>query len=235
MALALIVAAGSGTRLGAGVPKALVELAGRPLLAWSLEVLVTMPEVSEVVVSLPPGVAAPDGAVGVPGGATRSESVRAALVAAAPGPADEVVLVHDAARPLVTQDIVRDVLRAVEEGADGAVAAAPVSDTIKRAGPEGRVVTGTLDRGELWAVQTPQGFRRGMLEQALGDASAAELAAATDDASLIEARGATVVVVPASAENLKVTTARDLLVAEALMRERARSEPGPAEAATRRC
>jgi 2-C-methyl-D-erythritol 4-phosphate cytidylyltransferase len=175
-----------------------------------------VPAIEQIVVALPPGVAAPAGTVGVHGGERRSHSVRAALGAARPDA--DVVLVHDAARPLVTPAIVEDCLGALAAGdCDAAIAAAPVADTIKEA--DGTRVRRTLDRSTLWAVQTPQAFRREVLERALAQGDAA-LAAATDDASLVEALGATVRLVPAPAANLKVTTPVDLRVAELLLGER---------------
>lgn len=210
MAVALLVAAGSGERLGAGVPKAFVALAGRPMLEWSVEAL-RAAGIEEIVVALPPGAAAPHGCVGVAGGTTRSESVRNALAAAL---ADEHVVVHDAARPLVTAAHFLGTLAALEH-ADAAIAAAPLTDTVKEAGAD-RLVTATLDRSRLWAVQTPQAFRREALERAL-DVSGAVLAAATDDAWLVERSGGTVLVVESSPENLKVTTPHDLRVAELLL------------------
>jgi 2-C-methyl-D-erythritol 4-phosphate cytidylyltransferase len=156
VAVALLVAAGRGTRLGSSGPKALVAVAGRPMLEWSLDALRAVEEIEAIVVALPEGLATPAGTVGVPGGAERSHSVLAALRASEGDP----VVVHDAARPLVTPEIVRATLAALHEhGCDAAIAAAPVHDTVKRA-VEG-VVHGTLDRSELWAVQTPQVFRRG--------------------------------------------------------------------------
>ena len=127
-----------------------------------------------------------------------------------------MVLVHDAARPLVTPELVAACLDALGD-ADAAIAAAPVTDTIKECA-DGRVVR-TLDRSRLWAVQTPQVFRRAALQRAL-DQDDAAIGAATDDASLVEAMGGTVHVVPAPRENLKVTTELDLRVAEMLLRER---------------
>jgi 2-C-methyl-D-erythritol 4-phosphate cytidylyltransferase len=216
VAVALIVAAGSGERLGAGRPKALVELAGRPLVQWSVEVLRGVAAIERVVVALPEGVLAPAGTTGVPGGAVRSESVRLALAATGGG---DPVLVHDAARPLLTAELVEAVLAAAgREGVDGAIAAAPVTDTIKRADGEG-VVSETLDRSSLWAVQTPQVFRRAALERAL-DVPEEMLACATDDAWLVERMGGRVVVVPAPPENLKVTTPLDLALAETLLASR---------------
>ena len=214
MAVALVVAAGRGERLGKPVPKAFANLAGRPMVEWSVAALQRVAAVTEIVVALPPGIAAPDGTIGVLGGSERSHSVRAAL-AAASGDAD-VVVVHDAARPLVTPELVRACLDALGD-ADAAIAAAPVTDTIKECA-DGRVVR-TLDRSRLWAVQTPQVFRRIALQRAL-DQDHEAIGAATDDASLVEAMGGTVHVVPAPRENLKVTTELDLRVAEMLLAER---------------
>jgi 2-C-methyl-D-erythritol 4-phosphate cytidylyltransferase len=214
---ALLVAAGSGERLGAaghGRPKAFVTLAGRPMLEWSLAAL-RAAGLERVVVALPPGEEAPPGCDGVEGGATRSASVRNALAAAGPG-ADAVV-VHDAARPLVTPEHFTRTLAALDR-ADCAIAAAPMTDTVKEAGPDGRV-TATLDRSRLWAVQTPQAFRREALERALA-AGDELLAQATDDAWLVERTGGTVLVVESTPANLKVTTPHDLQVAELLLRER---------------
>jgi 2-C-methyl-D-erythritol 4-phosphate cytidylyltransferase len=216
VALALILAAGRGERLGAGRPKALAELAGRPLVQWSVEALRGVPAIERIVVALPAGGEAPAGTIGVPGGAVRSESVRLALAAAGDGGPLELVLVHDAARPLLTRELVERVLAAaLAEGVDGAIAAAPVTDTVKRVG-EGRAVLETLARANLWAVQTPQVFRRGALERAL-EVSQEVLAQATDDAWLVERAGGRVVVVEAPRENLKVTTPLDLALAELLV------------------
>ncbi len=166
-------------------------------------------------VALPDGVEAPEGTIGVPGGAQRSHSVRNALRASSGDP----VVVHDAARPLTTPELVERCIAALD-GADAAIAAAPVTDTTKEAGADG-VVERTLDRSRLWAVQTPQVFRRAALEAALAQPDDV-LAAATDDASLVEAAGGVVRVVEAPRENLKVTTPLDLRVAELLLRERSR-------------
>jgi 2-C-methyl-D-erythritol 4-phosphate cytidylyltransferase len=209
MAVALIVAAGSGERLGADRPKAFVMLGGKPMIQWSLDA-VRAAGIEEVVVALPQGEEAPPGVRGVPGGAVRSASVRNALAASAGDP----VVVHDAARPLAPPELFRAVVDELAAGADGVVTAAPVSDTVKRA--RGGEVVETLDRSELWAVQTPQAFRRAALERAL-DVDDATLAAATDDAWLVERAGGTVRVVAAPPENLKVTTPADLRLAEALL------------------
>lgn len=225
MAVALLVAAGSGERLGASRPKAFVTLAGRLMLEWSLDAL-RAAGIDEVVVAAPPPVNGgrqaaggvirlPDGVRSVHGGATRSASVRAALAAAPPGETE--VVVHDAARPLVEPELFVRTLAALAD-ADCAIAAARVIDTIKQAGRDGRV-TATLDRSTLWAVQTPQAFRRDVLERALAVPDEV-LAAATDDAWLVEQAGGTVRVVESSPANLKVTTPHDLQIAELLLRDR---------------
>jgi 2-C-methyl-D-erythritol 4-phosphate cytidylyltransferase len=216
LAVALIVAAGSGERLGMDSPKALVELAGRTLLQWSVDALHAVPTIEQVVVALPAGADAPPGTSGVQGGAVRSESVRLALAAAGPG---DPVLVHDAARPLLTAELAQATIGALEadETLDGAIAAVPMTDTVKRVA--GGVVAETLNRSELWAVQTPQVFRRTALERAL-DVPDEVLARATDDAWLIERAGGRVGVVESSRENLKVTTPLDLAMAEMLLAKR---------------
>jgi len=185
------------------------------MVEWSIEALRAARSIEHVVVALPPGIGAPAGAIGVIGGEQRSLSVRNALHEVA----GEVVVVHDAARPLVTPELVEAVLDGLV-GCDAAIAAAPVTDTIKEA-RDGEVLR-TLDRSGLWAVQTPQAFRRDALERAL-DQPPEVLAAATDDAMLVEALGGTVRVVEAPRENLKVTTPLDLRVAELLLAERANS------------
>jgi 2-C-methyl-D-erythritol 4-phosphate cytidylyltransferase len=215
MAVALLVAAGRGERLGTGGPKAFAMLGGRPMLEWSIAALSAVDEIDRIVVALPPGVHAPAGTIGVPGGEERSHSVRAALREAGDA---AVVIVHDAARPMVTPEIVQHCLDTLAaHDCDGAIAAAPVTDTIKES--RGEEVVRTLDRTALWAVQTPQAFNRDALERAL-DRDDAALAAATDDASLVESRGGTVRLVPAPRENLKVTTALDLRLAELLLQAR---------------
>jgi len=218
MTVALVVAAGSGQRFGADRPKALVQLAGRPLMRWSIDVLLGMDEIAQLVVALPAGVPAPAGTLGVQGGASRSESVRMALGAAGAG---DPVLVHDAARPLLTAQLARAVIAALESdaGADAAIAVGRVTDTVKRVAGDGAVLA-TLPREELVAVQTPQVFRRASLERAL-DVEPAQLAAATDDAWLVEQGGGRVLTVLSGAENIKVTTPLDLQLAELLIARRA--------------
>jgi 2-C-methyl-D-erythritol 4-phosphate cytidylyltransferase len=221
MAVALIVAAGRGERLGFGRPKALVPLCGQSMLAWSVGSLRAVPAVSQIVVALPVDAldSAPDGVTAVAGGDQRSQSVRAALAAAAGG---DPVIVHDAARPLATPDLFTQVLEALALApeADAVIAATPVSDTIKEVGGDGRSVTRTLDRAVLWAVQTPQVFRRAALERALAEASDELLSQATDDAWLIERAGGVVHVIGSDPGNLKITTPEDLRVAELLLAER---------------
>jgi 2-C-methyl-D-erythritol 4-phosphate cytidylyltransferase len=218
VAIALILAAGRGERLGAEMPKALVQLGGRPLLQWSLQTLQALPAIERIVLAMPPGIPAPAGVIAVPGGAVRSESVRLALTAAFDGPGEDLVLVHDAARPLLTADLAQRVISAAREpGVDCAIAATELTDTVKRTDGQ-RTVSETLDRSGLWAVQTPQVFHRNSLESAL-DVPDDVLAKATDDAWLIERAGGRVVVVPSSPENLKVTTPLDLKLAHMLLGE----------------
>jgi 2-C-methyl-D-erythritol 4-phosphate cytidylyltransferase len=217
MSIALILAAGSGERLGLSRPKALVELAGRPLVDWSIDVLSDVAGIETIVLALPPGTPPPPGVTAVDGGAVRSDSVRRALAASERG---DPVLIHDAARPLLTAALAESVIAALlaDDAADGAIAAIPVTDTVKRV-DSGGVVSETLDRRELWAVQTPQVFRRAALERALAVPEEV-LAEATDDAWLIERAGGKVIVVRASEENLKVTTRLDLEVAGTVLARR---------------
>jgi 2-C-methyl-D-erythritol 4-phosphate cytidylyltransferase len=203
----IVPAGGSGERLGAERPKAFVVLAGKPLLEWSVEAL--RPVCDRVVAAVPPGhERGPDRVAGAP---SRSASVRNAVLAA---PEAELFVVHDAARPLVTPELVRRCIGALD-GFDGAIAAARLTDTVKEAAGDGRV-TRTLDRSLLWAIQTPQVFRAGVLRRAL-HVDDATLMAATDDAALVEAAGGSVRVVESPRENLKVTTSADLKLAEALL------------------
>lgn len=217
---ALLVAAGAGERLGLDRPKAFAELRGRPLLAESLERLDLSPWVDAIVVAAPPEweepvillaeeLAASKVVSCVTGGATRAESVRAAL--ADVDEAALVVLVHDAARPLLQDDVVERVLGPLGEGFDGVVPAVSVSDTVKRV--ERGVVVETLARDGLVAAQTPQAF----LAPALRRAFDGDLAGATDCASLVERAGGRVAVVEGDPKLFKVTTAADLALVEALL------------------
>ena len=189
------------------MPKAFLALAGRPMLDWSVEVLHQLCE--RVVIAVPAGFEG--GHDRVVGGPSRSASVRNALAAA---PEATVAVIHDAARPLVSRDLVERCIEGAR-GADGAIAAARVADTIKEAGGGG-LVRRTLDRSSLWAVQTPQVFQATVLRRAL-DVDDSVLAAATDDAWLVERSGGAVRIVEAPRENLKVTTPLDLEIAEALL------------------
>jgi 2-C-methyl-D-erythritol 4-phosphate cytidylyltransferase len=189
------------------------------MLEWSIAALKAVPEIGHIVVALPAGVEAPAGTTGVVGGDERSHSVRAALHHTLAG---DPVLVHDAARPLVTPAIIRATLAGLDPQADAAIAAARVTDTIKE-GDRGTVVR-TLDRDRLWAIQTPQVFRREVLERALAQRNDV-LAAATDDASLVEAMGGTVRLVESPRDNLKITTPDDLRLAESLLGARATQNP----------
>lgn len=208
----VLVAAGSGVRFGG--PKQFASLGGTRVVDRSLAVA---REASEGVVLVVTDPSSWDGdrpdAV-VAGGATRADSVRAGL-AAVPASAD-VVLVHDAARPLATADLYAAVVAAVRAGADGAIPGLPVADTLKRVDTEGDlpVVVGTVDRSVLVAAQTPQAFRAGVLRAAHASGDDA-----TDDAALVEAYGGKVVVVPGDPHNLKLTDARDLAVAAAMLRD----------------
>jgi 2-C-methyl-D-erythritol 4-phosphate cytidylyltransferase len=203
---AVVVAAGRGERFGA--PKQYEPLGGRRVLDWALDAAAARSE-GVVLVVLPERAGDPEPAATavVGGGPTRSASVRAGL-AAVPAEAD-VVLVHDAARPLAPPELFDAVLSAVAAGADGAVPGVPLTDTVKRVARDGGVVE-TLDRHGLVVVQTPQAFRAGVLRAA--HATGGE---ASDDAALVEATGGRVVVVPGAPAAAKVTAPGDLPTLEA--------------------
>jgi len=217
----LLPAGGRGERAGAGLPKQFRPIAGVPMLLRAIRPFAAHPRVRAIVVALPADAAeqppdwlAPllgDRLRVVPGGATRAASVRAALSAL--DPQCEIVLVHDAARPFVATDEIEAVVAAAEQGS-GAVAAIPVSDTLKRSA-DGQRITATEPRHGLWRALTPQGFPRALLEDAYRTAGELE---PTDDAALVEAAGGTVVLVPGRTTNIKVTTADDFAVAEAMAR-----------------
>jgi 2-C-methyl-D-erythritol 4-phosphate cytidylyltransferase len=214
---ALIAAAGTGERLGIDRPKAFASLGGRPLLAESLERLDRCPWIDAIVVAAPPGweepvillveeLAASKVVSCVTGGATRADSVGIAL---AEVPEDAViVIVHDAARPLLNDAVVERVLRPLAEGFDGAVPGVPLADTVKRV--DAKVVVETVDRSSLVGAQTPQAFLADSLRRAYSGA----LGGATDCASLVEGAGGRVAVVEGDPGLLKVTTAADLALVE---------------------
>lgn len=207
---AVVVAGGSGARYGAA--KQFEDLAGRRVLDWSLDV--AQRNCAGVVCVVPPdSLGRGGGDRTVAGGATRSASVRAGL-AVVPTEA-QVILVHDAARPLTPDSVFQAVIQAVIDGADAAIPAVPLHDTIRH------VDGGVVDRSQLVAVQTPQAFRAGALRDAHGGG-----ADATDDASLVEAAGGTVVLVPGSAHNLKITDPGDLRIAAALLDDALLDEVG---------
>jgi 2-C-methyl-D-erythritol 4-phosphate cytidylyltransferase len=213
----VVPAAGAGTRLGPGAPKALRELAGEPLLVHAVRRLRECPSVGPVVVAAPVGAVQQVAAllsayavVVVAGGLQRQDSVAAGLAAL---PDVDFVLVHDAARALVPVAVVEAVVQALRDGAEAVIPVLPVADTIKRVTVDG-VVSDTVPREDLRIGQTPQGFRREVLR-------AAHLAAPgslTDDAGLVEALGVKVQTVPGAAAAFKVTSPFDLLVAEAVLR-----------------
>lgn len=226
----IVVAAGSGTRLGYGVPKALVPLKGRSLLEHALDNIARTRCAGEVIVVLPPGdtelarlcASHPLAPLLVPGGSTRNDSVRAGL--SKMGPGTEKVLIHDAARCLTPPDVFDAVAAALADGAKAVIPVLPVVDTIKTVSQDpGDVhphVTGTPARESLRAVQTPQGFHAPTLIAAHAQADGWDKATAeaiTDDAMLMEMLGERVSTVPGSPAALKITTPTDLLLAKSLL------------------
>jgi 2-C-methyl-D-erythritol 4-phosphate cytidylyltransferase len=218
--VAIVPAAGSGERLAAGRPKALVAIAGRAMVAHAVDGLLSSGVVDDVVVVAPAShvdemasVLAGRARV-VPGGPDRVASVALGLATV---PDAEVVLVHDAARCLCPGDVARAVVAAVRDGHEAVIPALPVADTVRRVDPVGRVV-GLVDRAGLLAVQTPQGFRPDVLRRAHEAARGSSAASrATDDAGLVEALGGEVVTVPGDPRAFKITTPLDLAMAEALL------------------
>ena len=224
---ALVPAAGRGERLGPGLPKALRLLGGQPLLVHAIHALGASRAVDVIVVAAPAEqvdevratlnaqeIAAE--VVVVTGGETRQESVARALIALAPD--IDVVLVHDAARPLVPPELVASVVAAVRAGHEAVIPGLPLVDTIKQVDADDNVI-GTADRNALRAVQTPQGFQRTVL-QAAHAAVDPDAPVATDDAGLVESRGVTVHVIPGHEEAFKVTRPLDLVLAEAVISRR---------------
>ncbi len=228
---AIIAAGGIGRRLGAAVPKQLLDVDGKTLLQHSVEAFRFHPAISDVVVALPPSIAAApprwlDGVTIVAGGDHRQDSVANAFHGM-PRAAD-IVLVHDAARPFVTPDVIS---RAIEGARlhGAAIAAIPVSDTVKQvsgrqSGTTERVIVGTLPREEIFLAQTPQAFRRDVLRDAIAVMAEGAASVATDEAMLAERAGHHVHVVDGDPRNVKITTAGDLEAA------RARSGSRPAAA-----
>jgi 2-C-methyl-D-erythritol 4-phosphate cytidylyltransferase len=229
-------AGGTGSRVGAGLPKQYLDLAGRPLLLWTLEALEALAPRAIVVVVAPGDDRAaalgalPDGVELLPrGGATRAASVLAGLDAlASRAGADDWVMVHDAARPCVDPGRVRVLLERVASHQDGGLLAEPVAETVKEGAPLGgdaAAVCGTLDREALWLAQTPQVFRFGALHAALADALAAG-AEITDEASAMERAGARPLLVPGGRSNIKVTRPDDVALAEFWLATRRREGEG---------
>jgi 2-C-methyl-D-erythritol 4-phosphate cytidylyltransferase len=224
-ASAIIVAAGSGVRLGSDVPKAFVKLAGRTMLSYSLATIRQVTSIVEVVIAVPAGfenvARAEVAAAGLdipvkitPGGIERQDSVRIALDLTSAE--SDLVIVHDAARPLATPALFEACLIAASR-AGGAIAAIPVSDTLKRVA--GRAITATVVRAGLWQAQTPQAFRRDLLVAA-HQRALSEKIAATDDADLVERTAARVEVVECTTANIKITTPSDLAIVEAILAAR---------------
>jgi 2-C-methyl-D-erythritol 4-phosphate cytidylyltransferase len=211
---AVLVAAGSGERLGAQVPKAFVHVAGRTLLEHAAARFVAHPRLGPVVIAAPAGLVDDarrhvPGATVVAGGGTRQQSVSRAL--AQLGDDVDGVLVHDVARPFVPVDVIDRVLGALDAGADGAVPVVAVTDTIRHCDPSSGELGDLVDRSRIAAMQTPQGFRRDVLVRAHDRGR--ELAV-TDDVALVEALGGRVVAVPGDERAFKITVPLDLLLAE---------------------
>jgi 2-C-methyl-D-erythritol 4-phosphate cytidylyltransferase/2-C-methyl-D-erythritol 2,4-cyclodiphosphate synthase len=225
---AIIAAGGRGVRLGGDRPKQFLPLGGRPILQRSVEAFVLHDRISEVVVALPPELIGdvPDylktgikPIAIVDGGARRQDSVANAFALVA-GRSD-IVVIHDAARPLVSADLIRRTLdAAIEHGA--AIAAQPATDTVKQGDVDG-VIVGTLPRGEIFMAQTPQAFRVAVLRDALTLARDSE--EATDEATLVERAGHRVQLVVGDTQNMKITTADDLALAERLIGPSTQSLP----------
>lgn len=215
---AILVAAGSGERLAAGMPKAYVRVAGQTLLQHAFAVFRAHPRVAEVIVVVPPGDTGWYIGTVVPGGATRQQSVAAGLQRV--GRDVDFVLVHDVARPFVPATVIDAVLAALDAGAEAVVPVVPIHDTVRRVGVDGALAE-TVDRSTLVAVQTPQGFAREVLVAAHVQAGVQ----ATDDAGLVEATGRRVVAVPGAEDSFKITTPLDLARAETVARLRSAGSP----------
>lgn len=227
MSWALVPAAGSGRRFGGDVPKQYLRVGGMPLIEHALRALLAYPGIDGVVVALAAGDAHWPGwssLHGKPvrtcvGGGERADSVLAALRALPDGVADdELLLVHDAARPNLQASDIGRLIDVAHDCADGAILAAPVRDTLKRADPDARIQV-TEPRAMLWRALTPQAFRRDLLQRALASAQAAGVAV-TDEAMAVERLGLHPLLVEGREDNLKITTPADLALAEFLLQGR---------------
>ena len=227
---AIIVAAGSGSRLGVGEPKAFVKLHGHAMLHYSLATLTKLPSIAEIVIAIPTGMEkktrdeVAKAALEVPvkittGGIERQDSVRIAL--ALTSAEAEVIIIHDAARPFADATLFKRCLEAAA-ARGAAIAAIPVSDTLKRVADG--AIHATVKRAGLYQAQTPQAFQRRLLVAA-HERATRERVVATDDADLVEQIGGTVEIVEASALNLKITTKADLMIAEAIAASTKTSDP----------
>ena len=222
--IAVIPAGGTGTRMGADVPKQFLPLGGVPMLLHSLRAFDRAPSVDAVILVVPHeeqrraltdvieryGVKKVQKVIA--GGETRQQSVYNGLKETDPDV--EIVVVHDAVRPFVTEDLIEQSIQAARKGG-GAIVAIPMKDTPKQAGPD-RQIQRTLDRNDLWLAQTPQAFRRALLLEAY-EKAAIEHLQATDDAALVERLGHKVGIVPGTWENIKITAPEDLVIAEAIL------------------
>ncbi len=235
---ALVPAGGRGLRMGGDRPKQFLSIGGVPLMVHALRTLQQSPLVREIIVAVPAAereYCARDviaryqltKARIVDGGGERQDSVRAAL--AAVDPSSDLVLVHDAVRPFLTQQMIAEVCdAAAREG--GAIIAIPARDTLKDVG-EGLAIQRTVDRSRLWQAQTPQTFRRELLQRAHAQAKA-DGYLGTDEADLVQRLGERVVVVEGSGENIKVTRPEDLIIGEAIWASRQGARAGAASEAT---
>jgi 2-C-methyl-D-erythritol 4-phosphate cytidylyltransferase len=213
----IIPAGGSGLRFGGEVPKQFLQMGGQPILRRTLGVFDTHPQVHEIAVAASEEYFREIEGYGigklkhlVKGGETRAQSVFLALQALSPN--TEIVLVHDGIRPFVTHEIIEAVAQAAQKHS-AAIAASPVTDTIKQVNASGKIIA-TPERSTLWQAQTPQGFT---YETILRAYAQADFATVTDDSSLAERLGIPVQIVPSSRANIKITTKTDLIIAEAFL------------------
>jgi 2-C-methyl-D-erythritol 4-phosphate cytidylyltransferase len=234
--VAVIPAAGSGQRMGTAIPKQFLTLGDVPLLLYSLQAFERSASISEVILVVPKeereltlsDIVERHGIKKVlkivAGGATRQESVYHGLKET--DPEAEIVVIHDAVRPFVTEDLIERSIEAARKGA-GAIVAVPMKETVKEVEPDGHILR-TLDRSRLWLAQTPQTFRRALLQEAYRKAECDRFHA-TDDAAVMEHVGEKIVIVPGRWDNIKITTAEDLQMAEAILAGR-RRQRAPASA-----